>query len=157
MVNGEQITIVFHVDNLKLSHKDSKVVSNTIINLQPIYATIDPMAVDQGEVHPYLGMTMDFRVPGEVQKTMYDYIKKLIDSLSECMIGSKHTVAPEHLFRTDVEAIELSKDMEELFHKITAHILWIGKRGKPDLPVKLRTYFICTRVATPDEHGYKKL
>ena len=63
------------------------------------------MAVHQGKVHHYLGMTMDFRVPGEVQITIYDYIKKLIDSLPEDMIDNKHTAVPEHLFRTDEEAI----------------------------------------------------
>ena len=51
---------------------------------------------------------------------MHDYIKKLIDSLSEDMIGSKHTAAPEYTLRTDEEAIKLSKDTEKNFHKITA-------------------------------------
>ena len=64
MVNGNQITIVFHVDDLKLSHKDSNVVSKTIAKLHSIYATTDPMTVHHGKVHHYLGMTMDFRVPG---------------------------------------------------------------------------------------------
>ena len=87
--------------------------------------------------------------------TMYDYIKKIIDSLPEDMIGKKHTAASEHLFRTDEEAIKLSKDMKELSHKIIAQVLWIGKRGRPIL--QLGTAFMCTRVATPDEHDYKKL
>ena len=100
-----------HVDDLKLNHKDSNVVSNIIAKIQSIYATTDPMTVHQGKVHHYPGMTTDFRVPGEVQITMYDYIKKLIESLLE---------EPEHLFRTDMEAIKLSKDIEEDFHKITA-------------------------------------
>ena len=66
---------------------------------------------------------MDFRVQGKVQIAMYDYIKKLIDSLPEDMIGSKHTAAPEHFFRIDEEATKLSKYMVELFHKITAQVL----------------------------------
>ena len=45
MVNGKQITVVFHVDDLKLSHKNSKVVSVIIAKLESIYATIDPMTV----------------------------------------------------------------------------------------------------------------
>ena len=64
---------------------------------------------------------MDFRVQCEVQISMYDqYIKKLIDSLPEDSIGSKHTAAPEYLFLTNENTTKLSKDMEELFHKITA-------------------------------------
>ena len=46
MINGKQFSIVFHVDNLKLSHnKKIKVVSSTISKLESIYAFIDPMAV----------------------------------------------------------------------------------------------------------------
>ena len=86
---------------------------------------------------------------------MYDYNKKLIDSLLADMIGSKHTAAPEHIFRTDEEVIKLSKDMEELFHKTTAQVLWICKGARPEL--QLGTAFLCTRVATPNEHDCKKL
>ena len=85
----------------------------------------------RGKVHHYLGMPMDFRVPGEVQITMYDYIKKLIDWLPEDMIGS--ILQYQNIFRTDDKAIKLSKDMVELFHQITAQVLWIGKRGGLDL------------------------
>ena len=105
--SGEQFTIVFHVDDLKISH------STIIPKFESIYATIGPMAVHRGKVHHYLGMAMDIRVQGEVQITMYDYIKKVIDSLPEDMIGNKHTAAPEYLFRTDEEATKLSKNTEK--------------------------------------------
>ena len=54
---------------------------------------------------------------------MYDCIKKLINSLPEDTLGSKHTAAPEYLFQTDNEQpIKLSTEMSDLFHKITAQI-----------------------------------
>lgn len=82
------------------------------------------MTVHHEEVHHYLEITMDFKAQGGVQIPMYDYyIKKLIDSLPEDMIGIKHTAPPEHLFRTDEELSKLSKDMSELFHNITAQVL----------------------------------
>ena len=49
MVNGEQFTIVFHVDDIKLSHKNSKVVSAIIAKLESIYATVDLMTVHWGK------------------------------------------------------------------------------------------------------------
>ena len=122
-IKGEQLTIAIYVDNLKLSQEDRKVVIPFIAKSESIYATIYSMTVHQGKVHHYLGMTMNFRVQGEVQIIMYDYIKKLIDSLPEDMIGVKHTAAPEYLFWTDEESSTLSKDMKELFHKITAQVL----------------------------------
>ena len=88
--------------------------------------------------------------------SMYDYIKKLINSLTENMMESKHSAAPEHLFQTDDgQAIKLSKEMSDLFHKITAQVLWMSKRGRPDL--QLGTTFLCTRVQSPDERDFKKL
>ena len=71
------------------------------------------------------------------------------------MIVIKHTAAPEHLFRTDEELSKLSEEMSNLFHKITAQALWIGKRERPDL--QLGMIFLCTRVKASDEHDYKKL
>ena len=57
------------------------------------------------------------------------------------MIGNKHTAAPEHLFRTDEESSKLSKDMEELVHKIIAQVLWIvGKRGRSELQLGQLSY-----------------
>ena len=51
MINGEQFTTVFHVDNLKLSHKKVEEVSKMITMLESIYATVDPMTVHQGKLH----------------------------------------------------------------------------------------------------------
>ena len=62
-------------------------------------STVNLMTLHRGKLHHNLGMTIDFRVHGEVQITMYDYIKKLmINSLPEDMLGSKHTTVPEYLF-----------------------------------------------------------
>ena len=92
------------------------------------------MTVYRGKLHHYLGMTMDFRVHGEVQIVMYDYIKKLIDSLPDDVKGSKHAVAPKYLFWTDnEEATKLSTELSYLFHKITAQVVWVSKQGRPDL------------------------
>ena len=67
------------------------------------------------------------------------------------MKGSKHTAAPEYLFWTNnKQATKLSAEMSDLFHKITAQLLWISKQGKPDL--QLGTSFLCcTRVQSPKE------
>ena len=153
MINREQSTIVFHVYNLKPSHKDVEQVSNIIVKFESIYATIDPMTMHRGKLHHYIGMIMDFRTQREVQITMYDCIRKLINSLPEDMKGSKQTAAPEYLFRTDDEqATKLSIEINVLFHKITAKVLCISKGGRPNL--QLVTLFFCTRVQSPDKHDY---
>ena len=96
MINGERFTTVLHVDNLKLSHKEvEQVRSDMIAMLESIYATVAPLTVHRGKLHHYLGMTMDFRTHREVQITMHDGIKKLINLfVSKDMVGNKHTTSP---------------------------------------------------------------
>ena len=136
MINdGEQFIIVFHVDDLKLSHNDVEQVSNNIPKLESTYATsIDSTTVHRGKLYHYLGMTVDFRVQEEVQLMMYDYINKLIDSLPDDMKESKHTAALEYIFCIDSEEeIKLLPERSDLFHKVAAQVLCISNYGRPDL------------------------
>ena len=136
MTNKEEFTIIFHVDkNLKLSHKDKEPASGIIANLESMYVTMDTMTVHIDKLHYYLGITMNFRVQGEVYKTMYFYIKKLSGSLTDDMKVSKHTAAPEYMFWTDDEqATKLSTELSDIFHKVKAQVLWVSKCcGRPDL------------------------
>ena len=99
MINGEQFSNLFDVDDLKLSHKDKEQLSNIVAKLESTYAIVDQMTVHRGKLHHYLGETMEFkRVQGEVRMKMYGYIKKLVDSLLDDMKGSKNTPAPKYLF-----------------------------------------------------------
>ena len=64
-VNGKQLTIVWHVDNLKISCVDSKVVTEIIKLLNKEYGKTDSgkvssLTVKQGKIHDYLGMTLDY-------------------------------------------------------------------------------------------------
>ena len=58
-VGGSQLTITWHVDDLKVSHKDLSEVTKIIEHLQGIYG--DKMTVRRGKVHDYLGMTLNYR------------------------------------------------------------------------------------------------
>ena len=156
MTNGNQVTVVFHVDDLKISSKDSKQVTKLIQQLESIYATIDPMTITRGKIHQYLGMAVDFgKQPGEVWISMYDYIYKLLRDILEDMKGIRTTAAPGYLFKTDVDGEKLNKSDAETFHHITAKMLYLGKRARPD--VQLGIAFLTTRVRSPDRNDYKKL
>ena len=58
------MTIVWHVDDLKVSHKNPWEVTKIAIWLSSIYGEIK---VQQGKVLNYLGMTLDYSEPGEVK------------------------------------------------------------------------------------------
>jgi hypothetical protein len=64
MIDGNQMTLCFHVDDCKLSHKDPKAMDAMITWLKQEYESIfedgsGKMQVSRGKVHKYLGMTLD--------------------------------------------------------------------------------------------------
>ena len=55
-IGGKKLTVFWHVDDLKLSHMDPKVVTNFMAWLEGIYGDL---SITRGKVHEYLGMTLD--------------------------------------------------------------------------------------------------
>jgi len=109
-------------------------VTKILQKLEAVYTKLDPMKMTRGNLHQYLGMTIDYHSKGEVRITMYyNFIKKMIiDELPEDMIGTKPTPAPEYLFKMDnPDAIPLTKARSEEFHHITAKMLYLGNEDVP--------------------------
>jgi len=77
-INGKQCTIIWHVDDLKVSHSDPAVVTNVIEMFQSEFGKEVPLTITRGKVHEYLGMKINFSAPGKVQFTMEEYIKGLL-------------------------------------------------------------------------------
>jgi hypothetical protein len=69
-IEGKQMTIFFHVDDCKLSHRRTKVMDSMIEYLWKEYKSIfedvsGAMTVSRGKVQNYLGMTLDYTVRGQ--------------------------------------------------------------------------------------------
>jgi hypothetical protein len=96
IINGHHLTLAWHVDDIKMSHKDPKEVSKVITWLKSIYG--DNMHVSRGLVHDYLGMNLDYATKGEVKVTMIDYLKAVLNDLPEVIEGNAQTAAAENLF-----------------------------------------------------------
>ena len=56
--------VVWHVDDIKISHVDEQVVDDIITHLNQEFGVRDPLTVSDGQVHDYLGMIFDYSVPG---------------------------------------------------------------------------------------------
>jgi len=54
MVNGSQLTIVWHVDDCKISHKDEKVVTDILEKLEEKFGKEPSIAVTRGPIHDYI-------------------------------------------------------------------------------------------------------
>jgi Reverse transcriptase (RNA-dependent DNA polymerase) len=158
MINGKQCTILWHVDDLKISHVEAEVVTEIISKIEAIFGSLDaPVTKTRGKVHDYLGMTIDFSKNGAVEFTMIDYIKKMLETLPEDMAGEAATPAANHLFEVhpESESMQLDKETGDLFHTNVAKLLFLCKRARPDIQTAVA--FLCTRVKAPDSDDYKKL
>ena len=87
-VDGKQLTVMFHIDDLLITHESDKVVTEFIEKLKGIYGQRDPLNVTRGKFHEYLGMSLDFEsVERACGITQYDFIKKLHKGLPDELKG----------------------------------------------------------------------
>ena len=156
-IEGKQCTILWHVDDLKISHVDPEVVTEVIGWLEGEFGAEAPLTVTRGKVHEYLGMTLDFTERGKVKFTMIDYIENMLADLPSDMDGEAVTPAANHLFEVNENTAEMQLDPEtaDLFHHFVAKLLFLCKRARPDTQTAVA--FLCSRVKAPDTDDYKKL
>ena len=83
---------------------------------------------------------------------MEQYIDEVMKYLPKEFGGIAATPAAEHMFKTRSDAGYLDQETAELFHHVTAQLLY---RGRPD--IRNAVSFLCTRVKSPDNDDYKKL
>lgn len=155
-IDGKQCTIVWYVDDLKISHVDSTVVDAVIEMVRKKFGNKMPVPVTRGKIHDYLGIKIDFSNPGQVTMTMTDYIDELLKEVpTELMKGVSSTAAAGHLFAVNEKAEKLDGETAILFHHLTAKLLYLSKRTCPDLQTPVS--FLTTRVRNPDIDDWKKL
>jgi hypothetical protein len=155
MVHGKQCTVVWHVNDLKISHVDPTVVQSLLDLLNGEYGKINPLVTTHGNQHDYLGMTLDYSEDGKVKIIMTDYIEKMLDELPDDMDGEAGTPASLHLFSIRDDPVLLDTPTAELFHHYTAKLLFLSRRARPDIQTAVS--FLTKRVKAPDEDDYKKL
>ena len=98
MINGKQMTIIWHVNDLKIFHCNGWKITKIMEWLGKIYVDIK---VKHGKKHQYLGMDLDFKQKGVVKVLMVPYVEEIIDNFLEpvgMLIAS--TPAGDHLFQT---------------------------------------------------------
>ena len=154
-INGSQCTILWHVDDLKISHKDESVVTAVIKQLNDEFGRKAPLTVTRGKIHEYLGMTIDYSLDGKVMISMKEYIKSMLEELPDDMGGESATPAGTRLFQVNEEGTKLGEEQAILFQHNTAKLLFLCKRARPDIQPSVA--FLCTCVKEPDHDDYKKL
>jgi len=162
-VNGKQQTLCAHVDDCKLSCIDVKLQDEFIEILRQEYESIfedgsGAMQVSRGKVHTYLGMQLDFTVPGQVKVSMFGYVQEILDVFDQAEpdgSGIKTSAAPSDLYKVDESCEKLAADKKEQFHSLVAKTLFATKRARPDTCTPIS--FLTTRVREPDLQDWSKM
>ena len=153
MVDGKQLTVTWHVDDLKISHQDKAVVDEFIQWICNKYEDVTPVKPSRGKVHDYLGMTLDYSEAGKVKIHMKNYIEKMIEEFpykNEVKGKTAFTPAADYLFKINDDLPKLTKVKAEIFHTYVPKALFLCKRSRAD--IQTATTFLYTRVKEPDEH-----
>ena len=97
-VNGKQLVVMWHVDDLKLSLQDPMVLDALLQDLNATFGKEAPLVTNTTKRHDYLGVMLDCSKPGQVTVDMHAYIDGILKEASEEMLGVATTPAAEHLF-----------------------------------------------------------
>ena len=122
-------SVLWHVDDMKISHMKDTVLDEVITNLNKKYRKITPPIVTQGTVHEYLGMTLDYSLPGKVTIRMDDYVKESLAEAPAVMDGVKLIPVADHLFEVNDDAECLDSKRGKLFHHLMVKLLFLCKRA----------------------------
>jgi len=149
IMDGEQVTIAVHVDDLLITSQSMKALKQVEDFLNTKYS--GEINAQHGKVHEYLGMILDFTHKGCVRITM----PKIIDDILDGVTGNADTPASDNLFDIDLSSELLDENRSIIFHSKVASLLYLGKRIRPDLLLSIS--FLSTRVNRPLEQDWHKL
>jgi hypothetical protein len=94
IVDGHQLTIGWHVDDLLIGHPKPDTVTLFLAWIAKRYNMPDKKVTPTwGSYHDYLGINIDFSDPGMVKFDMVPYIRKIIDAFPEKITGVTSTPA----------------------------------------------------------------
>ena len=152
IIDGKQCTIAWYVDDNKISHVDTNVVTNILEKMREHFGDIK---IYRGNSHIFLGIGIVLRDDRKFEVEMKDQLLEAVEMFGEEITGVVKSPAQHHLFTVDEDAIKLEGKQKEIFHSVTQKLLYITKRARPDLETTVA--FLTTRVSKSDVDDWKKL
>lgn len=148
-VDGAQVTVAFHVDDLLVTSKSQKHIDELMNVLRGKFAAI---TVNTGSKHSYLSMNIEVNRKG-IHVDMRAYIDKCLE---EKDVSVRYTSpAGEDLFTIDENSKLLDDVGKKQFHSDVARLLYLGKRTRGQILTAVS--HLATRVGAPTENDQKKL
>ena len=153
--SGNQLTVVWHVDDLMASCEDDFELTKFSCHMGRIYGP--SLSMHLGRKHDYLGVDMEFCNDGALEVSMFKYLKNVISEFPELIEGRAATPAHDKLFviRDEEDAKKLNEEQALAFHHTVAQLLFMATRARRDIQTPVA--FLTTRVKNPDEDDWRKL
>jgi hypothetical protein len=150
LVVGDVVNIILiYVDDLLVFA--TRAVVDLI--LQTLKRRFTWLTVEREEMSfSYLGMQLILSEEKIVIDMQY-YLQQILDNVSNLV--RKAIPGGRETFQVTTDSADLDKENSEWYHTITAKLLYLGKRARPDILTVVS--FLCTRVTKPTEEDMKKL
>jgi hypothetical protein len=142
-IEGKQCTILWYVDDNKISHVDPKVIDKVI---KKIESKFGKMSQTRGDKHDFLGMNIHFK-KNKIKISMKKHILKAIKTFNDDITRNAATPATSYLFQVR-DSPNLSKARADDFHSVTVALLFISRTCRLDIQTVLG--FLTTRVFCPN-------
>ena len=81
IVNDKQFTILWHVGNLKMFHFDSEIFSRVFSDIDTGYGKIVKITIMRGKIHKYLGMNINYSLPGKLIFYVINFIGNILNDI----------------------------------------------------------------------------
>ena len=123
IVNNKQHTVRFHVDDVLSSHMDPEVNTKFGAWANKMYGTLKPVVLHRGDVHEFLGMTLDYSTKGECHVLQTHHVDDIVRTWPEEMDNYSKVLTPAatDLLKGGTGEL-LSRDKREMFHLSLIHI-----------------------------------
>ena len=151
--NKGKLTVVWHVDNMKVLHKSKKEVTKSIDYIKVIYG--DNMPVIRGKKHNYVGTDIYYSTPGEIIVSMDSCITEMMDKFQEEIMQRIKPPIGNHLFRVDNACTKICEIKKIMFHQLVVKLLFLSKHTRPY--IQLTIAFLITRLQNLNKDDWKKL
>jgi hypothetical protein len=153
--DDEQLTVIWHVDNLMGLFKIDFELTKLSCYLEKIYGP--KLTMHTRGKHDYLGVDLEFCEDGSFEVSMMKYLKNVIEGFPEMIAGKLPTPAGDRLFngQDEKDATPLDEERAMAFHHTAAQLLFMAKRAHQDIQTTVA--FLTTRVKKPDKDDWVKL
>ena len=123
IVNGKQMAICWHIDDLQVSNMEELAVSALALKIAILYLYGPKTTISRGRMYEYLGTKMEFGAePGTMIKSMITYLQKRIQDFLEVLSGAKTSPMKNSLFEIREEVarkLPTKKQARQIHHTMT--------------------------------------